>query len=70
MGDADKSSRIQAVRWLEDTQMAKNKLPQAEIEALVEWVKMGAPDPRVATVVFDAPADSPLARTNHWRISR
>ncbi len=67
-GDAEKSLLIQAVRWLdEDTQMPpKNKLPQAEIEALVEWVKMGAPDPRVATVVLNAPADSPLARTNHW----
>lgn len=67
-GDADKSLLIRAVRWLdEDTQMPpKNKLPQSEIEALVEWVKIGAPDPRVAAVASSAPANSPLSRTNHW----
>jgi hypothetical protein len=68
-GDPEKSLLVQAVRWLdEDTQMPpKNKLPQAEIDALVEWVKMGAPDPRVASAKPGAsPVEAPLSKTNHW----
>lgn len=67
-GDPEKSLLIRAVRWLdEDTQMPpKNKLSPSEIEWLVAWVKMGAPDPRVTTGNSTAPADSPLSHTNHW----
>jgi len=67
-GDPDKSLLVQAVRWLdEDTQMPpKNKLPQAEIDALVEWVKMGAPDPRTNHSTFNSSSSQPLQRTNHW----
>ena len=48
-GDADGSLLIQAVRRVHDKiQMPPKKpLPDAEVEALVKWVKMGAPDPRM-----------------------
>src|SRR2546423_5185071 len=44
----DDSLLIQAVRYSHrDLKMPpKGKLPQPEIDALVQWVKMGAPDPR------------------------
>jgi hypothetical protein len=66
-GNPDQSLLIRAVRWLdEDTQMPpKNKLPASEIESLVEWVKMGAPDPRGAVAAKKSAADA-LSRTNHW----
>jgi hypothetical protein len=48
-GDPDKSSLITAVKYLDpDLQMPPKgeKLSADQIAALVEWVKMGAPDPR------------------------
>ena len=47
-GDPDASLLIEAVRHLdEDLAMPpKKKLPPDQIAALVEWVTMGAPDPR------------------------
>lgn len=48
-GDPDKSSLITAVRYEDaDLQMPPKgeKLKDEQIAALVEWVKMGAPDPR------------------------
>jgi hypothetical protein len=39
------------------------KLADAQIEDLVAWVKMGAPDPRVATVAQKAWSDS---SKKHW----
>lgn len=47
-GEPEASRIIQAVRYLdEDLQMPpKEKLPEAEIAILEEWVRMGAPDPR------------------------
>jgi len=68
-GDPEKSLLVHAVRWLdEDTQMPpKNKLPQVEIDAIVEWVKLGAPDPRLSMANTDASSvESPLRKTNHW----
>src|SRR5688572_26325084 len=70
-GDPEKSLLIKAVRWAdEDTQMPpKNKLPDTEIAALVEWVKMDAPDPRIgqsSSLNTSSPQDSPLSRSNHW----
>ena len=49
-GDPDKSLMIQAIRYTNpDLQMpAKYQLKAEEIEALTEWVRMGAPDPRKA----------------------
>jgi hypothetical protein len=68
-GELQKSLLVQAVRWVdEETQMPpKNQLPPAEIEVLLEWVRMGAPDPRDAENIANPDAESqPLARTNHW----
>jgi hypothetical protein len=48
-GDAEKSRLIQAIRWSDpDLQMPpKEKLTAKQIAGFEEWVKMGAPDPRV-----------------------
>ena len=47
-GEPDKSLLIKAIRYEHgDLQMPpKGKLPQGDIETLVQWVKLGAPDPR------------------------
>src|SRR5262249_53003547 len=46
--DPDQSRLIQAIRWTDpDLQMPpKEKLGAAQIAALEQWVRMGAPDPR------------------------
>ena len=47
-GKPDESALVRAVRY-EDAKLRmppKGKLPQAEIDALVKWVKLGAPGPR------------------------
>ena len=49
-GQPDKSRLMQAVRYQDkDLQMPPNdrKLSDAQIAVLAEWIKMGAPDPRV-----------------------
>jgi hypothetical protein len=50
-GDPDSSRLIKAVRRLEpDLEMPpKHPLSRAEVGALEEWVRMGAPDPRAAS---------------------
>jgi hypothetical protein len=46
-GDPEKSPLIKAIRFQSGIQMPPaGKLPEREIAALVEWVRMGAPDPR------------------------
>jgi hypothetical protein len=46
-GEPDKSLLIQAVRYEGELKMPpKGKLPQKQIDLLVRWVRMGAPDPR------------------------
>ncbi|MBI2949491.1 MAG: hypothetical protein HYY23_17780, partial [Verrucomicrobia bacterium] len=49
-GDPEKSPLIHAVKSSDEkTQMPpKKKLAEEQIAVLVEWVKMGAPDPREA----------------------
>ncbi len=49
-GNPDKSHLIESVRYQnQDLQMPpKGAMPAAEVKALEEWVKMGAPDPREA----------------------
>ncbi len=51
-GKPDESLVIQAIRYkTQDIEMPpKQKMPQAAIDALVAWVKMGAPDPRKENV--------------------
>jgi cytochrome c553 len=65
-GDLDKSLLIKAVRYTDpDLQMPPKdkKLSDAEIADLEAWVKMGAPDPRVATASQKAWVDS---NKKHW----
>ena len=65
-GQPGESRLVQAVSWSNpDLQMPpKNKLAEADIAALTEWVKLGAPDPRTNVVSRTAlPATAP---TNHW----
>lgn len=68
-GKPDESLLIKAVRYLDnDLKMPPDeKLPDAEIEVLVEWVKRGALDPRVIepakkTVSTDWWATKPLVK--------
>jgi mono/diheme cytochrome c family protein len=65
-GQPEKSLLIKVISWSDpDLQMPpKNKLPDAEIAALTDWVKMGAPDPR--TNQPSAISSSPSQPTNHW----
>ena len=51
-GKPDASLLVKAIRYKDtDLQMPpKSKLPGAEIERLVEWIKRGAPDPREGKV--------------------
>lgn len=65
-GDPEKSLLIKAVRYTDpDLQMPPkgNKLTDEQISDLVAWVKMGAPDPRVATA---PPKDWKDKGKNHW----
>ncbi len=64
-GDPEKSLLIKAVRYIDpDLQMPKkNKLPDEQIAALEQWVRMGAPDPRLATADQKKFNDN---KTNHW----
>lgn len=67
-GDPDKSLLIKAVRYTdEDLQMPPKgeKLTDQQIAALVNWVKMGAPDPRVATAVGGIQSSNKSGR-DHW----
>jgi mono/diheme cytochrome c family protein len=67
-GNPDKSLLIKAVRY-EDADLKMppkdNKLPDAQIAALVAWVKMGAPDPRSAGKAL-AGAIWSKERRQHW----
>ena len=64
-GDPEKSLLIKAVRYTDpDLQMPKKaKLADDQIAALVQWVRMGAPDPRTATAAQKSLGDN---KTNHW----
>src|SRR5438309_1092463 len=65
-GDPEKSLLIKAVRYTDkDLQMPPKgkKLPEEDIASLVAWVKMGAPDPRIATPAQKAWADT---SKKHW----
>jgi mono/diheme cytochrome c family protein len=64
-GDPDKSLLIQAVRQTRETlKMPKGgRLKPAEIDALAEWVKAGAPWPAVAPTSTAASPDKPAPAT-------
>jgi mono/diheme cytochrome c family protein len=69
-GSPEQSLLIKAVRWADpDTQMPpKNKLSESEIEALVKWVRDGAPDPRSGERTDRGRSTPPPSATgtNHW----
>jgi hypothetical protein len=63
-GDPNKSSLIQAVRFDGAIKMPpKGKLPQAQIDALTTWVKMGAPWPNADK---EAPGAAKPDPKKHW----
>ncbi len=67
-GDPQKSKIIEAVRYENpDLQMPPKgeKLSEKEIADLTEWVKMGAPDPRVAGAAPKLTGLTDKARS-HW----
>ena len=57
-GKPEESLLLKAVRYADnDLQMPpKKKLSAAEIETLAEWVKLGAPDPRITSAAAVAPS--------------
>src|SRR5205085_2538486 len=53
-GEPEKSILVRAIRQTDELRMPmKEKLPDDQIADIVAWVKMGAPDPRIAS---NAPA--------------
>lgn len=67
-GDPEKSLLIKAVRYIDpDLQMPPkgDKLSEPEINDLVAWVRMGAPDPRSARPGTDSPKYG-VASKDHW----
>ncbi len=67
-GQPDKSSLVRAVRYADQIKMPpapKTKLAPEAIEALTEWVRIGAPWPDGAAVAAKQ-ASSDEARKRHW----
>ena len=67
-GDPDKSLLIQAVRYAdENLQMPPNnaKLSTEQVNDLVAWVRMGAPDPRTTRPAGNGAAYGGSGK-NHW----
>jgi hypothetical protein len=67
-GDPDRSLLIQAVRYEGEVKMPpKGKLSQKQIDLLVRWVRMGAPDPRDTATLTAAPSkQNPDRGRDHW----
>ena len=63
--DPKKSPLIQALRYDGLEMPPKGKLPESVIADFEQWVKQGAPDPRVATATKTTTAD-PTVAANHW----
>ncbi len=63
-GEPEKSRLARALTWDDpELQMPpKNRLPDAEIAVLTDWIRRGAPDPREAVKATDQPA----ATGSHW----
>ena len=60
-GKPDESLIIKAVRYEDPEMPPKNRLPEQVVNDFVEWVKMGAPDPRVPVAeTKSVPAKAPL----------
>jgi hypothetical protein len=67
-GDPDRSLLIQAVRYGGELKMPpKGKLPQKQIDLLVRWIRMGAPDPRNGTATTPKGSNLNVSRgRDHW----
>jgi len=67
-GKPEESLLLTAVHWKDrDLEMPpKKKLPAAEIAALEEWVRLGAPDPRDATTAKKQPGLSIADGRKFW----
>ena len=68
-GDPEKSLLLKAVRYTDpDLQMPPKgeKLSDAQINDLVAWIKMGAPDPRVTRPTATATAGYGGKGKDHW----
>ena len=74
-GDPDASLLIQAIRWEDDeySMPPRRKLPDHTIRYFEEWVRMGAPDPRVPADVAVGEEDIDLSKgfdpnvlQDHW----
>jgi hypothetical protein len=66
-GDPDRSLLVRAVRYQGDIKMPpKNRLTPNQVEVLVRWVRMGAPDPRDGSSVTTKPNLDIEAGRNHW----
>ena len=67
-GDPDSSRLIHAIRY--DSGLVgmppTGKLPDRQIEALAEWVRMGAPWPEQKAAMVTAEARSAGRRKDHW----
>jgi hypothetical protein len=68
-GDPEQSSLVKAIRYHDpDLQMPPNKqLSDDDVAVLVNWVKMGAPDPRVLAIGTNTYAES---GRKHWAWQR
>lgn len=64
-GKPDESLIIKAVRYEDPEMPPKQKLPEQVVSDFVEWVKMGAPDPRTEVVKTKKPA---IAREALWSL--
>jgi Protein of unknown function (DUF1549)/Protein of unknown function (DUF1553)/Planctomycete cytochrome C len=67
-GDPDKSLLVKAVRYEDEAlkMPPKGKLSEKHIAVLVEWVKMGAPDPRDGAATAAAKTIDVEKARRHW----
>jgi len=65
-GHPEESLLISSVRYEDYEMPPKGKLKESEIDILVQWVKMGAPDPRKAQPGKESEAVSLEAGRNFW----
>ncbi len=68
-GQPDKSSLVRAVRYADQIKMPpapKTKLAPGAVEALTEWVRMGAPWPDGGAAVVAKQPSSEEARKRNW----
>lgn len=67
-GRPEQSRLIEAVRRRhpDGATTSKVTLTEREIEILIEWVQMSAPDPRDDVAATSLPAQTPTDRKKHW----